>query len=153
MRKHSRLTWAALAALLAVLALPAGAQVTASLAAVTAAGSAVALEKTPAGCWGCQETSFLPICEGGHVPGYWNCTVTYGNTCQLSSPGCGAGAALPLDPDGASLYVSRGAALGLAAELTITDPEYRNCEGAIVARVQTAAQIGQVRQRTASLTL
>jgi hypothetical protein len=142
----------ALAALLLCSTAAAAAQVTASLAAVTAMGSAATLEKKP-GCWGCQEMMPTPLCQGGHVPGFWNCSPNWETTCWLSSPGCGAGAALPLDPDGATQFVSRGKVLGLDVALTADGPEYRNCEGAIVARVQAPAQIAVVRHRTATLTL
>lgn len=151
--KQMTRTGAALAALLLTLAVtPARAQVTASLAAVTGMAGATTLEKTP-GCWGCAYPSTGGLCVGGFVPGYWNCTQVFGNSCSLSSPGCGAGASLPLDPDGATQYVSRGRVLGIEAELTIAATEFRNCEGAIVARRQAPDQIAVVRDRTATLTL
>ena len=148
-----RLAGATLATLMLTTLLPptrAAAQVTASIAAVTA-GRALLPEK--AGCWGCRNSSVGGVCSGGIVPGYWNCGASGGNPCAPTSPGCGAGAMLPLDPDGASQYVSRGEASGLQQELAATGPEFRNCEGIIVARTQLAAQIDAARHRTATLTL
>lgn len=151
--RPAHLTGLAVAALLLGGPTAGSAQVTASLAAVTAFhGRSLAVERKP-GCWGCGITSMGEICTGGHIPGFWNCTVTWVDSCVPSSPGCGEGALLPLDADGATQYVSRGAVLELAASLTQGAPEYRNCEGAIVARVQPAAQIAAVRHRTATLTL
>ncbi len=151
--KQMTRTGAALAALLLTLAvMPARAQVTASLAAVTGMAGATTLEKTP-GCWGCAYPSTGGVCVGGFVPGYWNCTQVFGNSCSVSSPGCGAGASLPLDPDGATQYVSRGRVLGIEAGLTIESPDFRNCVGAIVARRQGPDQFAAVRDRTATLTL
>jgi hypothetical protein len=75
--------------------------------------------------------------------------------CGVSSPGCGAGAMLPLDPDGASQYVSRGSAIGLTTVLADVGgpPIRRNCEGVVVARYQAPDNIQDVRARTGSLTL
>ena len=146
-------TWAAVAALALTLSTtPAAAQVTASLAAVAGMASATTLEKQ-AGCWGCVYPSTGGVCVGGFVPGYWNCTQIMTDSCSTSSPGCGAGASLPLDPDGASQYVSRGQVLGIDVALTSEVPEFRNCEGTIVARRQAPDQIAAVRDRTATLTL
>lgn len=151
--KHMTRTWAAVAALaLTLSATPATAQVTGSLAAVAGMASATTLEKQ-AGCWGCAYPSTGGVCVGGFVPGYWNCTQMITNSCATSSPGCGAGASLPLDPDGASQYVSRGQVLGIDVALTSEVPEFRNCEGTIVARRQAPDQIAAVRDRTATLTL
>lgn len=136
-------------------AAPASAQALASIAAVGSVAGTTA--KTAAGCWGCGNGGQgLSVCEGGFVPGYWNCTGGFGtgNNCGLSSPGCGAGAALPLDPDGATQYVSRGAAIGLEAAMAEAGTSVkRNCEGVIVARYQTPANIAVVRARTGSLAL
>ncbi len=141
-----------LALLCFIAARPASAQSLASLAAANAATSAV--EKVGAGCWGCESFGGWQICHGGEIPGYYNCTTTVLNTCQLSSPGCGAGAALPLDPDGSTQYVSRGSLLGVQVALHDGDPPVRrNCEGVVVARKQTSDDIIAVRIRTGSLTL
>ncbi len=148
-----RLAGATLATLMLTTLLPpsrAEAQVTASLAAVTA-GKSLLPEK--AGCWGCVFTSVGYICMGGQVPGYWNCGANPSQSCDATSPGCGAGAMLPIDPDGATQYVSRGEASGLQQEVAALGPEFRNCEGIIVARTQVAAQIEAARSRTATLTL
>jgi len=140
-----------LALLCFIAARPASAQSLASLAAANAATSAV--EKTP-GCWGCETFGGWPICSGGQVPGYYNCTTTVMQTCQTSSPGCGAGAALPVDPDGSTQFVSRGSLLGVPVSLHDGDPPVRrNCEGVVVARKQTSDDIISVRIRTGSLTL
>ena len=134
---------------------PASAQALASMAAVGSVGGTTT--KTAAGCWGCGNGGMgLSVCEGGHVPGFWNCTGGFNttNNCNLSSPGCGGGAAIPLDPDGATQYVSRGAAIGLEAAMAETGtPVKRNCEGVIVARHQTPENIAVVRARTGSLAL
>ncbi|HXI19868.1 MAG TPA: hypothetical protein VNH46_02205, partial [Gemmatimonadales bacterium] len=70
----------------------------------------------------------------------------------LSSPGCGGGAALPLDPDGSTQYVSRGSRLGILAARGAS-AEKRNCEGVVVALRQSSGDIERVRTRTGSLTL
>jgi hypothetical protein len=109
--------------------------------------------KTGQGCWVCGWTNLGTYCTGG-VPGDWNCTVTFPNGCSTSSPGCGAGAMLPLDPDGSAQYVSRGSAIGLTAVLSVTDtPIRRNCEGVMVARYQAPDNIASVRAHTGSLSL
>jgi len=151
---RARLSLSALClVLLTIIAVrPATAQ---SLAALAAANTATSLmEKTGAGCWGCESFGGWQICHGGEVPGYYNCSSTVLNTCRLSSPGCGAGAALPLDPDGSAQYVSRGSLLGVQVALHDGDPPVRrNCEGVVVARKQTSDDILSVRIRTGSLTL
>ncbi len=124
------------------------------LAAQTAATATLA-EKQP-GCWGCQ-TGYggFGYCTGGIVPGYWNCSYGFDlGTCQPSSPGCGAGAALPLDPDGSTQYVSRAPASGVFASIPPgEDAVIRNCDGVIVARRFTDLEISEARSRTASLAL
>lgn len=129
----------------------ASAQSLASLAAANAATTT--MQKTP-GCWGCTSFSGWQLCAGGQVPGYYNCTSSILNTCQPSSPGCGAGAALPVDPDGATQYVSRGSLLVEQVVFHEGDPPVRrNCEGVVVARKQSSDDIRSVRNRTGSLTL
>jgi len=131
----------------------ASAQGLASLAAASATSSA-AVEKAGPGCWGCEWAYSVKICRGGIVPGYYNCIATLGETCMLSSPGCGAGASLPLDPDGSAQYVSRGSRLGVPVESEAGGPPVRrNCEGVVVARRQSPDDITGVRIRTGSLTL
>ena len=129
----------------------ASAQSLASLAAANAATSAV--EKTP-GCWGCGSYMGMAVCQGGFSPGSFNCTANLTSGCQLSSPGCGGGAALPVDPDGATQYVSRGSLLVEQVVFHDGDPPVRrNCEGIVVARKQTSDDIKSVRSRTGTLTL
>ncbi|MBK6423158.1 MAG: hypothetical protein IPF77_13285 [Gemmatimonadetes bacterium] len=147
--RHLRLAASLFGLLLLVEAAPAQGQVTASLAAVHAN---LAVEKK-AGCWGCANTFPVSICIGGQAPGYWNCIQTMFGGCTPSSPGCGAGAMLPLDADGATQYVSRGQAMAVTTGLSADRPEYRNCEGILVARWQDGMQIANVRSRTATLTL
>ena len=143
------------AALQVSAAAPASAQALASIAAVGSVGTTTA--RKAAGCWGCSDGGQgLSVCEGGYVPGYWNCHGGFDtpNNCSLSSPGCGGGAAIPLDPDGATQYVSRGAAIGLEAAMAEAGTSLkRNCEGMIVARYQTPDNIALVRARTGSLAL
>jgi hypothetical protein len=128
------------------------AQSLASLAAANAATTAV--EKVGAGCWGCGSVGGYPVCMGGQVPGYYNCMSTITSTCNVSSPGCGAGAALPIDPDGSTQYVSRGSLMTTQVVFHEGDPPVRrNCEGVVVARKQSSADITTVRIRTGSLTL
>ncbi len=141
-----------LAACILLGAAPAHSQVVASLAAALPSAASVALRPT-AGCWDCLGSSMGMYCAGGQVPGYWNCTYTIVG-CTPSSPGCGAGAALPVDLDGATQYVSRGAAAGVAQALAqLGEPLSRNCDGVVVARYQTPASIVGVRSRTESLSL
>lgn len=146
--RHPRLAAALLGLLLLAGTAPAQAQITASLAAVR---TTLAVEK--AGCWGCDNRMPVSICIGGQAPGYWNCIQTLFGGCTPSSPGCGGGAMLPLDADGATQYVSRGQAMAVTTGLTAERPEYRNCEGILVARWQDGVQIAAVRTRTATLTL
>jgi hypothetical protein len=143
----------ALAALLVVLALittsrPASAQGLASIAAASVATGS--MEKTP-GCWGCATMAGLSYCAGGYSPGYFNCVG--GVTCTVSSPGCGAGASLPVDLDGASQYVSRGSLLGVPVAYQGGPAVKRNCEGVVVARTQSPDDITAVRIRTGLLSL
>ena len=141
-----------LALLLLIPLRPAAAQSLAALAAANTATSAV--EKVGPGCWGCEQWGGWQICRGGVVPGYYNCIATVLDTCSTSSPGCGAGAALPVDPDGSTQYVSRGSLLGVQVAAREGDPPVRrNCEGVVVARTQTSSDIATVRRRTGSLTL
>lgn len=143
---------AALAACMLLGAAPAHSQVVASLAAALPSATSVAL-RPDAGCWACLGSSMGMYCAGGQVPGYWNCTYTILG-CTPTSPGCGAGAALPVDLDGATQYVSRGAAAGVNQALAQAgDPVRRNCEGVVVARYQTPSQIDGVRTQTEALTL
>lgn len=144
-----------LAALIAVLSIVTARSAPAQgLASVAAASLATAtVEKTP-GCWGCGSLAGSAMCQGGQVPGYYNCSVTMTDTCQLSSPGCGAGAALPVDPDGAAQYVSRGSLLGVPVAYEEGEPPVRrNCEGVVVARSQSPDDIRTVRIRTGTLSL
>lgn len=143
---------AAALALVALLApTPARAQAVSSLAMVGATSSATDITKP--GCWGCAHREIGGVCDGGFVPGWWNCTNTMAG-CSLSSPGCGAGASLPLDADGASQYVSRGVLLGLDVAMAEAGEATRvNCEGVIVARHQDPAAVALVRARSAALTL
>lgn len=137
----------------ALTAPPATAQGLAAVSAATSSIASMTMEKTGAGCWGCAQTMGMGTCIGGQVPGYFNCFIS-GMRCNVSSPGCGAGAQLPLDPDGSSQYVSRGSKLGIP--VTAEDGQLavrRNCEGVVVARAQTLADIGVVRTRTGTLTL
>ena len=129
---------------------PAQAQTLASLAATAATAPAANAEQQP-GCWGCFLAMYYAACSGGFSPGYWNCS-SGGNYCVLSSPGCGGGAALPLDPDGSTQFVSRGSRLGVMAARGAS-AERRNCEGVVVALRQSSADIERVRTRTGSLTL
>lgn len=159
--RRALLGTAAAAVLYLCITAPAGAQTLASIAvggsAVAAANPAglagVATTMQLAGCWGCERTEGVAFCSGIKGGGYWNC-VGGGLTCSMSSPGCGGGASIPLDPDGATQYVSRGAATGLQAVLEKSDtPSRRNCEGVIVARYQTPENIATVRAITGSLSL
>jgi hypothetical protein len=151
-----RLRILGLAAVFAALALltarPAEAQGLSSLAAASAVAGAATVEKQP-GCWGCGSMLGLPYCQGGWAPGYFNCSATIMNTCRLTSPGCGEGAALPVDPDGAAQYVSRGSLLNVVASADGSPPTRQNCEGVVVARSQSPDDIMTVRSRTGSLTL
>jgi len=143
---------AALAALLFLGAAPAYSQVVASLAAALPSAASLAL-KLPPGCWACLGSSMGMFCAGGQVPGYWNCNYTIAG-CTASSPGCGAGASLPVDLDGATQYVSRGAAAGVSQALAEAgEPVRRNCDGVVVARYQSPASIADVRSHTESLSL
>lgn len=150
-----RMRFIGIAALVAALALaaskPASAQGLASLAAANVTSTSA--QKTP-GCWGCGSMFGLQVCSGGQVPGYYNCTSTVMDTCRLSSPGCGAGASLPVDIDGAAQYVSKGSLLGIPVayregQLAVK----RNCEGVVVARTQSPDDISSVRMRTGTLSL
>jgi hypothetical protein len=130
---------------------PVAAQSLASLAAANAATMSV--EKQP-GCWGCGSYMGVPTCQGGQSPGFFNCTAGFMQPCQLSSPGCGGGASLPIDPDGATQYVSRGSLLVEQVVFKDGDPPVRrNCEGVVVARKQSSDDITTVRNRTGTLTL
>ncbi len=143
---------AALAACLIFGTAPAQSQVVASLAAALPSATSVSLRPDP-GCWACLGSVMGMYCAGGQVPGYWNCTYTILG-CTPTSPGCGAGAALPVDLDGATQYVSRGTAAGVSQALAEAgDPVRRNCDGVVVARYQTPAQIAGVRTQTESLSL
>lgn len=153
--KHRMFVILALAALFAQLsARPAAAQGLASIGAATVSLTSLAVEKAGAGCWGCSNILGGAVCSGGYIPGYYNCSSNFTDTCRLTSPGCGAGAMLPLDPDGSSQYVSRGSRLGIPVSTTEAGlAVLRNCEGVVVGRQQTLADIGEVRNRTGTLTL
>lgn len=143
----------ACALLLLATARPASAQGLASLAAAATASSSSTVEKQP-GCWGCQPVIGFRSCMGGFVPGYFNCSANFANSCILSSPGCGGSALIPLDPDGGTQYVSRGARLGVPVVILAGDPNVRrNCDGVVVARLQSPDDIAGVRARTGTLTL
>jgi hypothetical protein len=130
---------------------PVSAQGLASLAAASMATTAV--EKT-AGCWACGTTAGMATCMGGQVPGYYNCVTSVMGSCQVSSPGCGAGASLPVDLDGATQYVSRGSLLEIPVIHKEGEPPVRrNCEGVVVARTQSPDDIRSVRIRTGTLSL
>jgi hypothetical protein len=128
-----------------------------SLAATVAAqrAAAKAITELSQGCWACSVSIHaLVLCVGGQVPGYWNCSYTWAGTCMGSSSGCGAGASLPVDPDGSTQYVSRAPAAGVFASTSGDQPDLvRNCEGVVVARLQSPDEIEAFRARTASLTL
>lgn len=143
---------AALAACILFGAAPANSQVVASLAAALPSATSVAL-RPEAGCWACLGSSMGMYCAGGQVPGWWNCTYTIMG-CTPSSPGCGMSGALPVDLDGATQYVSRAAAAGVSQALAQAGTDVRrNCDGVVVARYQTPAQIEGVRSQTESLSL
>jgi hypothetical protein len=137
---------------LAVLA-PSPAAAQQALASALSAPAATAAFAEKAGCWGCQSVSMVTYCVGGVVPGYWNCVTTwYG--CSTSSPGCGEGAALPVDADGSTQYVSRAPGASVLVAATPDTPGIvANCEGIVVARRQSGTEIASVRRRSASLTL
>ena len=153
MRKRPTIAALLVVALLAVSTRETAGQSLASISAAGIGASTATVQKTQ-GCWGCGVIEGVTFCQGGYVPGYYNCNSGWGGTCNLSSGGCGAGGSLPLDPDGATQYVSRGAALGVEASLiqagTILK---RNCDGVIVARHQTSDNIASVRARTGVLAL
>jgi hypothetical protein len=106
------------------------------------------------GCWDCLEIQIVSVCSGGAVPGYWNCSVNGLGRCTVSGAGCGVSLTVPVDPDGSTQYVSRGAALdaprldGGGGGLT-----RRNCDGVIIARQQGQAAIAAVRADTDALAL
>ncbi len=151
------LTLGLLAAILGLtLPRPVEAQSFASATTVAAAPASSA-SAAPVGCWICVRTEvwggYIDACAGGANPGWWNC-VGGGGHCHTSSPGCGGGAALPVDVDGASQYVSVGAMLEVIARAPDAAGDLRrNCDGLIVARNQSAADIAQVRDRTGVLSL
>ena len=141
--RSSQRSLLSLIALLVVLAMPAAAQ-----------KGSVTPQRTAGGCWRCMlGPNGVGWCEGaGTQGGYWNCTMNAAG-CFSSSPGCGGGAMLPVDLDGSPSYVSADAAqhqLALFVDRSVTR---RNCDGLIVARRQTAAEVAQVRERTDALTL
>lgn len=115
-------------------------------------GESSALQPKP-GCWGCQQLGQVFNCQGGYVPGSWNCSLSWSG-CNLSSPGCGGSAAIPVDLDGAAQYVSRAVMRLQSASHGPTAPgEERNCDGVVVAREQSPDNIAAVRIRTAALSL
>lgn len=150
-----RMRYLGLALGLVLLLAPLSAASAQSLASLAAANTATtAVEKAGPGCWGCEQLSGYQVCRGGVVPGYYNCIATVLDTCRTSSPGCGGQAAVPLDPDGSTQYVSRGSLMGVPVAFQVGDPPVRrNCEGVVVARKQTSDDITTVRMRTGSLTL
>lgn len=123
-------------------------------AAAQGRGGVTTMAKTGQGCWVCGTMNGAGYCTGG-VPGDWNCSVTFEGGCHTSSPGCGAGAMLPLDLDGAAQYVSRGSAIGLTTVMADGGgpPIRRNCEGVVVARYQAPDNIESIRARTGTLSL
>jgi hypothetical protein len=136
--------------LLLTTARPAEAQGLSSLAA--AMSTAPTLDKQP-GCWGCNNLGGQELCQGGNVPGYFNCRLLW-LRCEVTSPGCGGMAAIPLDPDGGAQYVSRGSRLGVPVIVLAGDPSVRrNCDGVVVARSQSPDDITEVRTRTGTLSL
>lgn len=142
---------AALAALVLFSARPVTAQGLASVAAANAAAATAAVEKTKS-CFACGVLMGIPYCQGGNAQGFSACASTFLNLCNTSGPGCGAAAALPVDPDGASQYVSRGSLLGVLASAD-SPPTRQNCEGVVVARNQSPDEITTVRSRTGTLSL
>jgi hypothetical protein len=126
-----------------------------STAAQAAAASAAPEQKAGWGCWSCESVNYPGgIACMGVVPGYWNCSYSWAGNCMNSSPGCGAGASLPVDADGSTQYVSRAPAAGVFAAASGDHPDLvRNCEGVVVARRQSLAEIRALRARTADLTL
>lgn len=141
--KTSRKSAWLLIALFTLLAMPAVAQT----------GGATP-QRTAGGCWRCiLGPNGVGWCEGsGSHGGYWNCSMNSAG-CFSSSPGCGGGAMLPVDLDGSPSYVSADAAQHLYAVFVERSVTRRNCDGLIVARRQTAAEVAQVRERTDALTL
>ncbi|MBK7922864.1 MAG: hypothetical protein IPJ95_04420 [Gemmatimonadetes bacterium] len=146
--RHLRLAASLFGLLLLVEAAPAQGQITASLAAVHAN---LAVEKK-AGCWGCANTFPVSICIGGQAPG----TGTASRRCSADAPveprvwrggpccpGCRWRHPVRLPQPGPAVTT------GLSADR----PEYRNCEGILVARWQDGMQVANVRSRTATLTL
>ena len=106
------------------------------------------------GCWGCTQIWGEWVCTGGFPAGSFNCSHNGNTTCALSSPGCGGGGMLPIDPDGASQYVSRGAATGIEVAMEEKGiPVKRNCDGVVVARHQSIENIAAIRARTETLEL
>lgn len=129
---------------------PAEAQGLSSIAA--AMSNAPTLDKQP-GCWDCGSLGGQELCEGGQVPGYFNCRLFW-LRCEASSSGCGGAASMPLDPDGGTQYVSRGSRLGIQVIVMAGDPNVRrNCDGVVVARSQSPDDITDVRTRTGTLSL
>jgi hypothetical protein len=143
-----------LALLLMTTSRQAQAQGLASLAAA-ASSNAMAVEKTPT-CWVCLAMEGLPkMCAAGSGPGSAaRCSAVFGGgSCSMSQT-CAISAVQPVDPDGASQYVSRGREWGTLAGYREGAPDVeRNCQGVVVARYQTPDAIAQVRNTTSSLTL
>jgi len=128
-----------------------------AMASPTMGHSNVAEGAVPAGCWDCVRIEvwggYIDYCHGGYMVGFWNCW-DVGGYCSRSSPGCGGGAALQVDADGATQYVSIGAMQEVIAQGTSGGSVVqRNCDGLIVARIQTPDDIVQVRGRTGVLSL
>jgi hypothetical protein len=124
----------------------------ATTSATTGSGASTALVEK-AGCWDC--TIFVQVykCTGGQVPGYWNCNVSWSG-CNRSGAGCGGSASVPVDLDGAAQYVSRAVMRLQAGDPTIQPvAEDRNCDGVLVARLQSPDNIAAVRTSTAALSL
>lgn len=143
---------AALAALVLFSPRPATAQGLASVVAANAAASATSsAEKAPI-CYICGSMMGVRYCQGGNAQGFNDCGTSFPILCITISPGCGGGMGLLLDPDGASQYVSRGSLLGVLASAD-SPPIRQNCEGVVVARVQSSDEILTVRNRTGTLSL
>lgn len=131
---------------------PASAQGLSSLAAAMSSASSLSLEKK-AGCWSCGKLGEVNLCEGGQVPGYYNCTASPFD-CRATSSGCGGPITIQLDPDGGTQFVSRASHMGIPVVMLAGDPNVRrNCDGVVVARIQSSGDISEVRNRTGILSL
>ena len=105
----------ALAALVLTTSRPAAAQGLASVAAASAVVGASATAEQATNCFVCGSFIGIQYCQSGNESGRKDCNMSLMNLCGISSESCGAKAALPVDPDGAAQYVSRGSLLGVLA--------------------------------------